>query len=318
MLKDKKIRGILQLLLGLALLVWLVNRVGLVTIVQTLSGLHWGWYLAAFLLFQVNMVLRSYRWYLLQSALDKRPPFLQLVYLYYLGFFFNNFIPSGFGGDVVKVVGLRQEYGRGTEALSSVLMDRLIGLLGSSLIALAMLVWSSSSAWLDQIALPPLLIVSVAAISIGVPVGLLVFRFSNPLNWIASYFPFTRPLVANARLMNLAGTIRRYPLTNLLASLLTSLPFTLNLMFIQFDIARALAAAAPLYLFALFVPIISLVNLLPLSFNGLGAREGVYLLLFVPVGVLPEQAISMSLAFYFLRVCTGIIGGLLYMFKSST
>jgi uncharacterized membrane protein YbhN (UPF0104 family) len=98
----------------------------------------------------------------------------------------------------------------------------------------------------------------------------------------------------------------------LLGALLISLPFTLNLVLIQYLIARALGVDVPFAVFPLFVPIISLVNLLPFTFNGLGLREGLYVFLFVPVGVSPEEAIAMSLAFYFLRFATGIVGGLAY------
>ena len=145
--KDKRIRGILQLLFSLALLAWLVGYVGLDEIATVLIGLNWAWYLPAFLFFMVNLVLRTYRWHTLLSALSNRASFWQLLYLYFLGFFFNNFIPSGFGGDIVKVVSLRQEHGRGVEALSSVVMDRLTGLLGSSLIATLILLWNGVQAW---------------------------------------------------------------------------------------------------------------------------------------------------------------------------
>ncbi|MDX1414361.1 MAG: hypothetical protein R3293_09220, partial [Candidatus Promineifilaceae bacterium] len=85
---------------------------------------------------------------------------------------------------------------------------------------------------------------------------------------------------------------------------------------IQYSIAQALSVDVPFTLFPLFVPLIALINLLPIAFNGLGVREGVYLFLFVPVGVLPQEAIAMSLAFYFLRFSAGVIGGLLYAFSS--
>jgi len=317
MLDKKKGWSLAQLVLSLTLLAWLISQIGPATILNTLRGLDWKWYLPAFLLFQLNMIIRAYRWYLLLSSLDGRPPFLQLVYLYYLGFFFNNFIPSGFGGDVVKVVGLRQEYGSGSQALSSVLMDRFTGLLGSSLVALVALAWTSSNAQLSQVDLPPLLTGIIAAISLGVPASFLLLRLGDPLARLSSLLPFTRYVTDHAKVRNLAGTIRRYPLATLMKSLLTSLPFTLNLILIQVSIARALSIELPFYLFALFVPLISLVNLIPISFNGLGTREGVYLLLFVPVGVLARQAISLSLALYVIRVGTGMIGGLLYMSKTA-
>ena len=141
----KRARGILQLLLSLVLLAWLVSRVGLDEIASVLASIDWAWYLPAALFFLVNLVLRTYRWYILLGALSDRVPFRQLFYLYFLGFFFNNFIPSGFGGDVVKVVSLRQEHGQGVVALSSVILDRLTGLMGSSLHAVCCRTWNSAT-----------------------------------------------------------------------------------------------------------------------------------------------------------------------------
>jgi uncharacterized protein (TIRG00374 family) len=316
--KNKKVQSLLQLVLSLTLLAWLISRVGPTTILDTLTGLDWSWYLPAFLLFQLNMIVRAYRWYLLLSALDGRPPFLHLVYLYYLGFFFNNFIPSGFGGDVIKVWDLRQEYGRGTEALSSVLMDRFTGLLGSSLVALAALIWSGGSSRWNLIDLPPLLVAVILAISVGVPAGFLLLRLTNPLDLVGSRFPPARLVTNHAKVRKLAGTVRRYPPSALTKSLLTSLPFTLILILTQYSIARSLSIDIPFSLFALFVPLISLVSLIPISFNGLGTREGAYLLLFVPAGVPAGQAISLSLALYVIRVGTGLVGGLLYLLRTGS
>jgi len=127
----KKLVGLSQIALSVILLVWLLSRVGLGEVVATLSRINWYWYGLAFLLFQLNVVIRAFRWYVLLRALNDEPRFGYLVYLYYLGFFANNFIPSGFGGDLVKVVTLRQSHGHGSEALSSVLMERVTGLVGS-------------------------------------------------------------------------------------------------------------------------------------------------------------------------------------------
>lgn len=315
MFKNNKVRGILQLSFSLVLLGWLVGRVGLDKIAGVLTGVNWAWYLPAFLFFLANIAIRTYRWHTLLGALSDRASFGQLLYLYFLGFFFNNFIPSGFGGDIVKVVSLRQEHGQGVEALSSVVMDRVTGLVGSSLIALVALLWNGFWGG-DNLNLPPALLISVVLVSLGTPLGFAFVRWGDPLGLLSSILPFTRKFVANTRAQRLVGTVQQYPLATLFKALLTSLPFTLGLVAVQYSIARALAVELPFYLFFLFVPLISIINLLPLSFNGLGMREGVYQLLFVPVGVPGASAIGMSLAFYFLRVSTGLIGGLLYAAKS--
>ena len=142
MINKKKLQGILQVAFSLALLSYLIVRVGPAQIIATLVAINPAWYAIALALFLLNVVLRAYRWHILLRSLDDRPSLPYLIYLYFVGYFFNNFIPTGFGGDVAKVLSLRQNYGRGTDALSSVVMDRLTGLLGSSLIALTALTWN--------------------------------------------------------------------------------------------------------------------------------------------------------------------------------
>ena len=188
MLKNKKLRGILQVLLSLILLLLLFRSVGLQEVVEVLSRLNLAWYTFAFLLFLTNIVIRAYRWYLLYHSLNEHPSFGRMVYLYFVGFFANNFIPTGFGGDVVKVVSLRQQYGRGTDALSSVVMDRVTGLLGSSLIALGALAWHTIGDT-EGVDLPNVLWLTVALISIGIPAGFLLLRWTNPFDFFQAHFP---------------------------------------------------------------------------------------------------------------------------------
>ncbi len=315
MLKNKKVRGILQILLSLALLAWLIQRAGLKEVLDTLSTIRWNWYALAFSLFLLNVVIRAYRWYVLLHSLNDRPSFRHLVYLYFVGFFANNFIPSGFGGDVIKVMGLRQAYGRGAEALSSVMMDRLTGLLGSALIALIALI-GNSLGHVTAVSLPGALWAAIAVISGGIPISFLILRWTNPSHIIAKRLPALQRLPKYDKFEQLVDTVNRYPISALTQSLLTSLPFTVSLIILQYSIARALDVHLSIFTFALFVPVISIINLLPLSFNGLGVREGVYQFLFVPIGVPNATAIAMSLAFYLLRFTTGLIGGVMYALQS--
>ncbi|MCA9969819.1 MAG: flippase-like domain-containing protein [Anaerolineales bacterium] len=312
---NKKVRGVLQVLISLALLAWLLYQVGFDEVWSTLTTIRWSWYVPAFLLFISNIVIRAYRWYLLLHALNERPSFSHLTYLYFIGFFANNFIPSGFGGDVVKIVSLRQTYGRGAEALSSVLMDRITGLLGSAIVALAAMLWNAVS-HTTNVELPAALWAAIALISLGMPLAFAAVRWLDPLTRLAARFPAVHRLPQYDRLHQLTDTVQRYPLPTLLRSLLISLPFTFSLILVQYSIARALSVDVPLAAFGLFVPIIAIVNAIPLSFNGLGLREGAYLFLFVPIGVSSESAVAMSLAFYFLRFSGGMIGGLLYALRS--
>lgn len=311
----KKLIGLSQVVLSFVLLAWLLRRVGLAEVVATLSNIHWGWYALAFLLFQINVVIRAYRWHVLLRALNNKPGLGYLTYLYYIGFFANNFIPSGFGGDLIKVVSLRQSHGHGAEALSSVLMERITGLVGSSLVALIALLWNvfAHAMTLD---LPWLLWALIVVTAVGIPLAFFVARWANPVGLLNRYYPKAAGLPLYPKFENLVNTIHRYPVRALVSALLISLPFTLNLILVQMTIAWSLGVHLPFRIFALFVPIIAIINLLPITFNGLGLREGIYTFLFVPVGLPAAMAVSMSLAFYFLRFSAGLLGGLMYAFRS--
>lgn len=307
----KQIQGLFQLFLSLAILSFILWRVGPREVFASLSDINWRWYSLALALFAINIVVRAYRWYIFVRTLDANTSFLHLTYLYFVGFFANNFIPSGFGGDVVKVVSLRNSTKQGAEAVSSVLMDRFTGLLGSSLIALFDLIINQVLTE-STVDLPVILWVIIVLTSISIPAGFLLVRWTNPFIWAANRWPRVEQLPNFDKLVRLAGTVKRYSWRVLGQSLLITLPFTITLIIVQYSIARALGVDLPISIFALFVPIIAVLNALPISFNGLGVREGIYQFLFVPIGVPQATAVAMALAFTVMRFIAGLIGGLLY------
>jgi hypothetical protein len=68
----------------------------------------------------------------------------------------------------------------------------------------------------------------------------------------------------------------------------------------------------PLFYFLLFNPLIAFVLLIPISFNGLGAKEAAVVFFFGLVGVPNEAAFSMSLLFHLIVVLTSLPGGILW------
>ena len=65
--------------------------------------------------------------------------------------------------------------------------------------------------------------------------------------------------------------------------------------------------------FVIFTPIVALAQVLPISLNGLGIREGAFAVLFASVGVAAPDAVALSLLYQVLRVLTGLLGGMLYI-----
>lgn len=297
----KKLLNLLKVVLSLGLLALVLLSVGVKDAFNALRDLDWRYVAVAFVLFQSGMVIRAYRWYVLVRALDVSVTYGRLVVLYFVGFFFNIFLPSGFGGDVVKMFELSQDSHRGAESVSAVLAERIVGLLASCVLALIGLFFGFRLVPLPVTGL-------IAALTLAILAGGWVLLQRD----LWERLPLIGRLARQDRVRKLSAAMLAYDGKSLLVALLVGIVFTVVLAGANLCVALALGVRiSPLY-FVLFVPVIGAVTTLPISLNGLGVREGIYVALFTQAGVFASQAMAMSLVIYALRLCTGAIGGALY------
>jgi len=103
-----------------------------------LSNAHLRYLLLALLLYISSLVIRAYRWFLLLRGLRIQVSFFRLVRLYFVGQFFSSFLPTQFGGDVMRALELTEDT-ESPAAVGTVLLDRMTGLLVLLLMGLAAL-----------------------------------------------------------------------------------------------------------------------------------------------------------------------------------
>jgi len=300
--QNKRWLGVAQIAVSAILLTWLLSQAGLRDVLNALAQLDGLLYALAGLTLLSSVAIRALRWYVLLTPLGTRVPLLDLFWLYLVGFFWNSFLPSGFGGDIVKAVELRRISQQGAAAVVSVVAERVIGLLGTCLIGLAVIAYRpdlmpSEATWF------------VGGMCLAIILGTLLLR-QDLLTWVDQRVPWLRPVVRYRRVVALHETLRAYDLRALGAGLLTSVPFTLLSILDNYLVGIALGIDLGIGYYAIFTPIITIINLLPLSFNGLGVREATYQVLFGLVGISAEQAIAMALAFNLLRFGVGVLGGI--------
>lgn len=298
-----KFGRILRVAISLIVLAIVIVNVGTENLLGALRAIDLRWFAIAVLIHLAGLVIRTWRWSMLIAALGTPIAFGRLFYLYLAGTFFNTFLPTGIGGDVVKIIELSPQRG-GAQAFSTVLADRLTGILGSSLIALIVAI-------IDPADVPPDVRAIVIAVSAAVLLASLLLTQRPLLDRVFTRLPFWSKLPK--KLIKLYEALTSYSLGAIARSTLISLPFTLTLIGTQYALALGLGVAAPIRYFALFIPMVALIQLLPISFNGLGVREGAFQVLFGAVGVGEAQAVAMSLMYYIVRVVTGLLGGLVYL-----
>jgi hypothetical protein len=258
----------------------------------------------AWLSFLLGIFIRALRWRALLHGLGLRPPFGQLVSLYLVGGFFNTFLPSGFGGDVVRVL----EITHGTQDLAAagtVLLDRLTGILSLMALGLLMLPFVPN--------LPSWLVWALVVTSIaGLAAGFLVLE-GRWLRKATARLPGPLSLVGEGKLAQIYAAVTGCGQRAIIQALALSTVFNVINIGVYWLCGRAVGISVGLRFYFIATPLLSLSLLLPISVGGLGVRDWVAKSLFDAVGVLEKQAVAMSLSVYVVTAVAGLVGGGLYL-----
>ena len=94
-----------KLIFSLAVLVFflVVSKISFEEIGLKLKDVIWGWLALSFSLHALGLLISAYRWQILARAQGDRVPLMFLAKSYLVGTFFNNFLPTRFGGDIVRI-----------------------------------------------------------------------------------------------------------------------------------------------------------------------------------------------------------------------
>lgn len=277
------------------------------SVAQVLRNINWFPFLGALLLFLIGSLVRAYRWGVLVWSLGISASWRRLVALYFVGAFFSMFLLTGVGGDAVKMYELAGDSHKAAASISSVVVDRFLGLFVLFAIALIALMGAY------EVVSPEVrILIAVVFIACLVGVALLLQR-----TWIESLGRRLRldQLLSRIKILReLYESIHMYSMQALLQATAASVVWNLILILGYFLLALSVGIELSLWYYFLFVPIISVVLLVP-SVGGLGIREGATVLLFTRVGVGEAQALALALAYDLTLLIIGLIGGTIYLIQ---
>ena len=253
--------------------------------------------LASFLII-INYVFSSVRWKYL--VLDSKISILYMIKLYFIGSFFNNFLPTSIGGDAYKIVKLGEKIGSKTNSFTATFLERFIGMIALLVISLYGYLTFSSFNILNFLLVFILVIASFF--------GFLVFypKFTFKPKILLKLFVI---------LDKIHGSFMRYRREPLLIgySFLASIVVQMSAIFTQYFIFKSLDVTLPID-FSLFAfPIIFLSGYAIPSVNGIGSQEVLYTSFFSSIGVLASVCIAASFLYHISRLVVSLIGGLLYL-----
>jgi uncharacterized membrane protein YbhN (UPF0104 family) len=292
---------------GITLLgLWLVlTRFDAAAIALALQTADLGWLAVGFVLVNAGVVLRAYRWFILIRSLEAPVTFGRLTELYFVGGFFNTFLPSGFGGDVVRIMEVSQDVPSGVAA-GTVIIDRLTGLMMLFALSLLALPFRPPD-------FPPQLLAIIVSICVLGLAGGLVILEGSLLERLSAILPGRLLGAGNGFIPKTAAAVKGCGWRAIGGAMLVSVLFNLLQAVWWTTTGWALGLQIPYLYTLLVVPIFSLAMLIP-SIGGLGVREVLAPVLFAGAGVPPEQAVALTLLVFGLEKLSGLLGGPVYLY----
>jgi uncharacterized protein (TIRG00374 family) len=232
------------------------------------------WIVIGILFYCGCMMAGAIRWHVLLRAQQIKLPFWRSFSLFMIGAFFNLFMPGATGGDLIKIFYIiREAPDRKATAFFSVLIDRIIGLVGLMILALVMIVWrydfltqtpaASGLLWI--------LIGILAAALSGITVSFVIAGF-NLAGKLPEKFPMREKFMELSTAYHLYG--KAWP--SLIVALLLSLVVHLCFVLTFWSANRAIKADVPAVDMIAIGPIVATMQSLPASLSGTGIREGIW------------------------------------------
>lgn len=294
---------IVRLVVGLGLLAFIFSRVDLSglsvgSVENVAAGL-----LAATAVILVNQPFSALRWKLILAGEEVSLGYLCRLYL--VGIFFSTFLPTSVGGDAVRTVAAAQAMEKSGVAVSSVVLDRMLGLaaMGFYLLLGALLMpellrgivsetdWAGQW-WMWAAAVPMVL---------------------------AGMYLLSRNDRIREGLRQAAGMLERLKEAPGRLAGAVALSFLVQGLYIVSWIALAVAVGfdLPLELFLVAVPVVSLGAMLPVTLSGVGIREGLWLILLAQFDLVQANVVAFSLLFFLAFALAGGVGGILFVVKGT-
>jgi uncharacterized protein (TIRG00374 family) len=266
------------------------------------------WLGAALLLYFFTTIISVWRWHQLLVAQDVKVGDRMLLGSFLVAAFFNNFLPSNIGGDVIRIRDTARPARSKTLATIIVLTDRVVGLM--ALVFVAALAASAAAEIPAHVASPiwPSLLwagflfaAAAAAPAVVAPAGF--GRLLQPLT------VFHREWVGDRieKLTDVLVRFRERPAA-IASCFLGAVVVQMSMIGFYLMVAYGLHLDVTLWDLAVIVPISFIVQLLPVSINGFGVREATFSLYFSRIGLPIESAVVMSLVAAVLTMLFSVSG----------
>jgi hypothetical protein len=223
------------------------------------------------------------------------------------GLFLNNFLPGGLGGDAYRLYSGTRNSGKVEDVAATIFYERILSY--SALVMLGLVSLFMRGRYVED----RLFLFLLGGIFLGLA-GIFTLLTLPGMRNFAIHLIVRIPLLKKLRLAEWFDSFRfkNQPPGRLIVIFLISFLLQVIDVLSYFLVSRALRLPMPLSDLFLFVPLLNLAILLPLSINGIGIRETVFVVFSSMWGISQADAVAFSITVFSLNLVGSLVGGPMY------
>jgi glycosyltransferase 2 family protein len=305
----------LQLAVSGGLLAYLFWKIDLGETLSYIRSSNPAYLVAAIAIFIATFWPMAWRWQLLLASKGIHEPLGWLGKLYLIGYSASQVLPTGIGGDAVRILEhARRRPRKKGEAAGAVIMERVVGAAG--LLLLASVGLALAVGRYDNIEL----LIELEAACVAVLVVIAVVVFSSRANAVlhTHVFPRTRAVRLDRALSSVWTALHGYRSQK--RTLAMTVALTVGVQFVRtitiWLCGEAVGIDVSLLVYVILGPLLFLVTMVPITINGLGVRESFFVFFLGRFGVGADEAFAAGFLFFTVTIAAAIPGALILAWRS--
>lgn len=301
---------LIRWVLGIAIVIYLLTLTDFKEFSLVISQANWGFVLLAGLLVFFDRCWMGFKWQILLKAQGLGVTVSECIRVYFISSFVGLVLPSSVGGDLVRLFSLSVGKGEREKVAASLVVEKLLSMMALLLLVLfciLLLVLHSAVAQWKYFLI-------ALGLFIGVGLGMIVSFLYLPvekLKKVQGGFlqKITKVILAYQEFKNYQKAMAIFFLVSFFEQFM---PFVFN-----YSLVKAFDLPGDFLTYFMIVPMVYMIARLPISVDGLGVLEALYVVLFPLVGLSKTESLLLALASRVVTTVSHLLGGVFYFWKKS-
>ncbi len=252
-----------------------------------------------FLGFWGIQILIAQRWGFILKAQKQNLPFFILLKAVFIGYLFNQGLPSSIGGDVYRIIAIRQHNVSFGDSFSGVLFERLLGFFGLGVLCLICIPVEWEVIRTSLLLWPTIISATLFFVVFS---GLIIAYFLS-VSWLET-IPLIKQFIPFVKLLQNILTHQKFLRPALITSICISVFSVINCMILLQGLFLNLTLSQSFLVFS----IMFILSSIPISLGGWGIRESITIVIFGAYGISSDLALAFSLTYGVIQLISAFPG----------